>query len=290
MHTYNVVHEAAAVSALIAEKRMRPALIKLGAIVNFFRVNHRFTLTKEESEQVFQHLKGSLDAHDLERVCDGLGITLSDTVRTEVIEAYMTSTFSYVTMEDLEKMALHRKATRGKLTPEEYRGWAYRALVGGFPSPTWEEALIYAAQIPTEAERAPFVRKMLELSVDIEDIRSHVSVIKDLNVSDDTYIDILSGLMMSGGAGRQHAADIEHALNLGDHVVAAAYRRAYPIELFKSLNEDTTDTKPKANPSKEVQRWKATLLSLWRRKAPIEVTTAASATAVTTQHPEKVAA
>jgi hypothetical protein len=231
-----------------------------------------------------------LDAHDLKRVLDGLGIAIDDTVRSELIDAYMTSNLPHVTMEDLVEIASGRKSSNGKVTADEYQKWAYRALAGGYQSPTWDEALVIAAKIKSETDRAPFVRKMLELAVDIVDIRKSAGVIKNLNASDATYIDILSGLMMSGNQGKQHAADIEHALELGDKVLAEAYRKSYPAELFKPEEEKANDTSSEVAEPTRGKRWKLNIRQLLGRKSEEQLEATAPAVAPVAQQPEKVAA
>jgi hypothetical protein len=259
--------------------------------VNFFRINHNHPLSQEDRWRVFDALKGCLDFHDLERVIDGLNIPLTDNIRSDVIAAYMTSHFPYVTMEDLAKTASRRMTTDGKITADEYQQWAYRALTGTYQSPTWEEAMIYAAEITKEADRAPFVHKMLSLEMSVEYIREHIEVIKNLKASDDTYVEILSNHMMSGPIGRQHAADIEHALRLGDKILASAYRKAHPAELFETANTNTAhDTPSKAANVLQSGFWKLTMPRPWRLTPRQSADTTASAEVTATQQPNSVAA
>lgn len=237
---------------------------------------------------LFNVFKGALDAYNLLRVCDYLDIKLTDEVRSEIIVAYTKSYFPNVDMHDIEIVASGRKSTNGKITAEEYKQWANRALMTGYPSPSWKEALDIATRIKDEADRAPYVRKMLR--EDIEAIRENSKVIKDLKVSTVVYVEILADYIRSGEDGFQKAVNVENALELGADTLGKALQKAYPLELFEPAMEQPDDVKSTAPDPKQSSRWAFKLTDLLRRKSQEDAETPASAEAPAPQQPEKVAA
>ncbi len=272
-------------------RNIEKAKAKLGRVVKFFETNKKpgkplfHDVTKGLLFDVF---KGSLDAYNLLRVCDYLDIKLTDEVRSEIIAAYIRSYFPNVDMHDIDIVAAGRKSTNGKITADEYKQWANRALITGYPSPTWKEALDIATRNKDEADRAPYVRKMLR--EDIAAIRDNAKVIKDLKVNTMVYVDILADYIRSGEDGLQKAVNVENALELGADTLGKALQKAYPLELFEPAEEQTNDTPSEAPDQKQSSRWRFKLSPLLRRKSHVDPDATATAEAPAVQQPDKAAA